>query len=61
MREYLEGRQVRTLRWIDTRDMVSDGLNKGSVDRSAITRLFSEGIWETKHECKAFSFEPKNP
>ena len=57
LREYLESKQLKGLRWIDTRDMVSDALNKGSVDRIAIVKFFTSGVWDTKFESKYF--EPR--
>ena len=32
--------------WIDTKDMASDALTKGSIDREVVMRLSSTGIWE---------------
>ena len=35
MRELLDTKVLEALVWLDTRDMVADGLTKGSVDRDA--------------------------
>ena len=42
-------RTVRSLSWVDTNDMVADGLNKGVVSRKAILRLCAEGEWLVTH------------
>ena len=36
LRELLDGHVLHTLAWCDTRDMVSDALTKGSVDRARV-------------------------
>ena len=46
MREHLDAGRLRELIWIDTVDMVSDGLTKGSIDREALIRLSEKGEWE---------------
>ena len=46
MREHLDAGRLRKLIWIDTVDMVSDGLTKGSIDREALIRLSEKGEWE---------------
>ena len=35
VRELLDLKRLRKLHWIDTRDMISDGFTKGSIDRKA--------------------------
>ena len=45
MRELLDNKRLRRMWWIDTRDMISDGLNKGSVDRKAIIGVLQHNIW----------------
>ena len=37
--------------WVDTRDMLSDGLTKGSVDRSLIDAALN-GSWRVQHTPK---------
>ena len=45
LREYLDRQQVQTVSWIDTRDMVADALNKGTIEREAVREFFSVGKW----------------
>ena len=47
VREALEEKRLRTLYWVDTRDMVSDGLTKGAVDRAELIRLYEKNVWQT--------------
>ena len=56
LRDHLESKQVTKLSWIDTRDMVADALNKGSIDRTALRRFFEQGQWALQHEVKSWSF-----
>ena len=36
LRELLDNNVIEALAWSDTRDMLADGLTKGSVDRTAL-------------------------
>ena len=51
LRELLDNNVIWALIWQDTRDMLADGLTKGSVDRKAIHDCM-DGLIEIKHECK---------
>ena len=55
LREHLTRKRLSRLLWIDTRDMVSDALNKGKIDRGPLRELFEKGIWSIAHEQKAWS------
>jgi len=54
IREKLQSREYRALYWLDTRDCVSDGLNKGSVDRSELRELSESGKFNVRHEFRRF-------
>ena len=49
---YLRGRMVTSLiksySWIDTRDMVADGLTKGRVDRATVASIM-RGSFNLRH------------
>ncbi len=51
LRELLDNNVIWALIWQDTRDMLADGLTKGSGDRKAIHDCM-EGTIEIHHECK---------
>jgi len=51
LRELLDHGVLAAIVWLDTRDMWSDGLTKGAVQRDALLRLM-EGICAMKHEPK---------
>ena len=53
LKELLDSKAVKSLTWVDTRDMVCDGLTKGMADRSALHRLM-QGEWCLKHPCETF-------
>ena len=54
LRELLEAGIVRSINWCDTRDMVADGITKGSLDRTALTDVM-RGVWKLKHATEAHS------
>ena len=49
LREALERGMISVLLWIDTRDMISDGLTKGSVGRELL-HLCMDGTMNLQHE-----------
>ena len=51
LKELLDSKAVSSLTWIDTRDMVCDGLTKGLADRTALHRLMA-GRWSLNHPCE---------
>ena len=53
LKELLDAKAVKSLTWVDTRDMVCDGLTKGMADRSALHRLMA-GVWKLSHPCETF-------
>ena len=44
-REHLDDGSVDRLYWFDTRAMLADGMNKGSVDREALVTACERGEW----------------
>ena len=52
--ELLDNRVLSSLVWLDTRDMASDGLTKGSVDRTLI-HLIMSGLIVFKHAAQCWS------
>lgn len=45
IREAVQNGRISRLWWIDTRDMVADGLNKGGLPREPILHLCERGSW----------------
>ena len=56
LHDHLKVGRLARLYWIDTEDMVTDGLTKGSVNRSAILHLLATGTWTLK---KKYVFWPQ--
>ncbi len=54
IRELLVTGVLKTLLWIDTRDMSGDGLTKGSVDRMLLHQLMN-GYQKYQREHKVWS------
>ena len=52
VKELLRSFALSRLFWCDTRDMVSDGLNKGAIARTALLSLGKEGRWVLSHSSK---------
>ena len=48
LREKLVSRLIRSYNWVDTRDMCCDGLTKGSIDRTSLSRIM-DGIYNLEH------------
>ena len=48
LREKLVSGLISSYNWTDTRDMVADGLTKGSADRSALSAIM-DGTYELHH------------
>ena len=51
LRESLECRRLSKLWWVDTRDMLADGLTKGIINRSSLLTACTEGKWDVMHPC----------
>jgi len=54
IRELLDTHVLDALLWLDTRDMIADGLTKGSVEREAIHAVM-RGEWTLMHACKCWT------
>jgi hypothetical protein len=50
LQQHLTLGQLRSISWIDTRDMIADALNKGSIDRGPLRALCESGQWNLLHE-----------
>jgi len=60
VRELLDTKVLTALMWVDTRDMLSDGLTKGSVDRQALQDAMN-GYHKFLHEFKVWSSKLSAP
>ena len=58
MREHKSANKIKQVWWIDTRDMLADGLNKGAVSRKAVLRALTKGLWHVEHPT--VSMDSKN-
>ena len=54
LRERLVSRLIGSYTWVDTRDMVADGLTKGRADRTALINMM-HGNYELDHACHEYS------
>ena len=61
VREFLRMRAVQSLYWIDTNDMLADGLTKGCIDRAALTTAAAAGIWKLNGMAPIRYEEPADP
>ena len=53
LREKLVCGLIRSYNWTDTRDMVADGLTKGSADRTALAAIM-DGSYKLNHSAHAY-------
>jgi hypothetical protein len=49
LKELLCSHVIGKITWIDTRDMLSDGLTKGAVSRLALMQMSNTGVWQLQH------------
>ena len=49
LQQLLRRRVLHALYWVDTRDMIADGMTKGSVPRQALRTLQEKGAWRLQH------------
>ena len=54
LREILEKRILNYLVWLDTRDMLPDGLTKGAIHRELLHKAMN-GFWHIKQAYKIFA------
>ena len=54
IRQLLDRGILSGLWWIDTRDMLSDCLTKGSIDKKALRDAQGAGLWRLVHPAKSF-------
>ena len=57
-RDLIDTDLLRRLFWIDTLDMLADGLTKGSVDRAALIRAGYDNIWRISGMKPAVFMKP---
>eukprot|EP00973_Karenia_brevis_P076024 10560740-Karenia_brevis.AAC.1 len=48
VRDAIERGWIRRLSWMDTNDMLSDGLTKGTIDREALLQICTQCSWQLK-------------
>ena len=51
VRDRMQAGIIRRMYWVDTRDMLADGLTKGGIDRTLLQRISNECRYSTAHEC----------
>ena len=49
VRDRLRQRVLEAIHWLDTRDMLPDGMTKGSVPREALRKASEESRWAAVH------------
>ena len=54
LQQLLRRRVLHALYWVDTRDMIADGMTKGSVPRQALRTLQEKGAWRLLHEWRKY-------
>ena len=60
VRELLDTGVLDYALWLDTRDMWSDGLTKGTVERTLIHEIMQGVLWR-RHACKVWAPKVRRP
>ena len=55
IKESLLSHTLKTLWWVDTVDMLADGLNKGAVARTALYLSSQDSVWTVTKPAVSFS------
>ena len=58
VRNRMEIGVIRRLHWVDTRDMLADGLTKGGIDRELLHNVSNNSSFVIKHEALTHSKSP---
>ena len=56
VRDYLDTKKITALHRVDTRDMLADGLTKGTISRDCLLLALKDGEWRVKHTEQLHSF-----
>ena len=55
LQELTRSRVIDAVFWVDTRDMVADGMTKGSVPRTILRQLQESGQWKLDHSWNRYT------
>ena len=54
IKNLVEAGQLSSISWVDTRDMLVDGMTKGSIPREPMLAAFASCLWLVKHASKTY-------
>ena len=54
LQELTRSRALDAAFWVDTRDMIADGMTKGSVPRAIIRAAQEAGEWQLAHDWRRY-------
>ena len=55
LKESMRSGTIKTIVWADTRDLIADGLTKGSIARAALLAFSMTSLWQLKHTFEIFT------
>ena len=58
IKESMRTGTIKSIVWADTRDLIADGLTKGSIARLALLNVSMTSLWKLKHTFEIF-VEPR--
>lgn len=61
IKEALLSFTLKKLHWVNTHDMVADGLGKGVISREKLLELFNTGEWKLQHPFKTWTETQHRP
>ena len=59
LQELTRTRVLDAVFWVDTRDMIADGMTKGSVPRSILRSAQEKGQWQLEHDWRRYPKDDK--
>ena len=55
LKESMRSGTIKTIVWADTRDLIADGLTKGSIARAALLAFSMTSLWQLRHTIEIFT------
>ena len=61
IKESMKTGTIKSIVWADTRDLISDGLTKGTIARAALLAFSMSSLWQLKQTYEIFTEPVKVP
>ena len=54
LREHIDRQAIRSIVWVDNRDMIADPLTKGKTRRNELNTVLDKGVWVIRHPTEVW-------